>query len=102
MEGLTSGQNVFGAELSCRIEMSSGNRGRVGWLWYRSREPRKLMPLIVVCSIVRLANFRQILSLEIFFCVFFSIFLNFSLNRYFVLIIIDFYKIFALPIISNR
>lgn len=58
MEGLTSGQNVFGAELSCRIEMSSGNRGRVGWLWYRSRETRKLMPLIVVCSIVRLANFK--------------------------------------------
>lgn len=74
MEGLTSGQNVFGAELSCRIEMSSGNRGRVGWLWYRSREPRKLMPLIVVCSIVPLANFRRTLSLEIFFYIFFFYF----------------------------
>ena len=37
-------RNVFGGELSCRIEMSSGNRSRgVGSLRYRSRELRKLM-----------------------------------------------------------
>lgn len=48
MEGLTDRRNVFGTELSCRIEMSSKNRGtRIGSLRYRSRESRKLIaPLL--------------------------------------------------------
>lgn len=77
MEGLTGRRNVFGAELSCRIEMSSENRGtRVGSHRYRSRETRKLMASLVLNSIVRPVNFRRTRCQKYFICLLLSVFFS--------------------------